>query len=60
LFSRKLFFENFSILKIIYFVQKPLRDYDICFGIGDIEKELAKKNWGGMVSKKGDWLACDE
>lgn len=41
-------------------MQKPLRDYDICFGIGDIEKEWAKKNWEGMVSQKGDWLACDE
>ncbi len=41
-------------------MQKPLRDYDICFGIGDIEKEWAKKNCEGMVSKKGDWLACDD
>ncbi len=41
-------------------MQKSLRDCDICFGIGDIEKEWAKKNWEGMVSKKADWLAFDD
>jgi hypothetical protein len=34
--------------------EKAIKGLGYCFGIGDIEKEQAKKNWEGMVSRKGD------